>query len=278
MSSTFALTSLPVLRYILRTRCRSSAFSLNCSARIWPAPEQRGGRVGHAFVGVDEVGGARIQIGAGFVLAQDFVGQRAEALLAGLGGERLLLRPERQIQIFEPLDAIGPLDLLAQLVGECVLRFDRSQDRVLALFQLAELGDARADAADLLFVEPARLVAAIARDERHRVAVVQQRDRARDRLLFDAELTRQAGVVDRSRRCHETSRFRGREACAHTACNGARQAHWDQREGPAIVNTAYSGRALRAGTKVVTRRPLRQTSEIVVVRCKLSSFAYAAVR
>ena len=57
---------------------------------------------------------------------------------------------------------------------------------MLALFELAELRDAVANAADLLFVEPARLVAAIARDERHRVAVVQQGDGARDRVLVDA--------------------------------------------------------------------------------------------
>ena len=49
-------------------------------------------------------------------------------------------------------------------------------------------------AADLLFVEPARLVAAVAGDERHGVAFIEQGDRAGDRLLVDAELTRQAAL------------------------------------------------------------------------------------
>ena len=140
---------------------------------MWPAPEQRERRVGHALVGVDEVGGAGVEIGALLGPGEDLVGERAEALLAGPRGERLLLRPERQVQIFEPLDAVGLFDLAAELVGEFVLRFDRPQDRLLAFVELAQPGDAVADAADLLFVEPARLVAAVARDERHRVAFVQ---------------------------------------------------------------------------------------------------------
>ena len=84
-----------------------------------------------------------------------------------------------------------------------MLRFDRTQDRLLALFQQPQLRDAGADAADLLFVEPARLVAAVARDERHRVAFIEQGDGASDRFLVDAELARQAPEVDRNRRCHE---------------------------------------------------------------------------
>ena len=78
-----------------------------------PGAQQRRGRVGHALVGVDEVGRPRVEIGARLVLGQNLFGQRAQALLAGLGGERLLLRPIRQVQIFEPLHAVGPLDLLA---------------------------------------------------------------------------------------------------------------------------------------------------------------------
>ena len=76
-------------------------------------------------------------------------------------------------------------DLAAELVGEFVLRFDRPQDRLLALVELAQASDAVADAADLLFVEAAGLVAAIARDERHRVAFVQESDRPRDGVGVD---------------------------------------------------------------------------------------------
>ena len=101
-------------------------------------------------------------------------------MLAGARGERLLLRPERQIQIFEPLHAVGVLDLAAELVGEFVLRFDRAEDCLLAFIELADVGDGVADTGDLLLVEAAGLVAAIACDEGDRVAVIQERDRPRD--------------------------------------------------------------------------------------------------
>ena len=111
---------------------------------------------------------------------ENLVGERAEALLAGPRGERLLLGPEGQVQIFEPLHAVGVFDFAAERVGEFVLRFDRTEDRLLAFVELAEAGDAVADEGDLLLVEAAGLVAAIARNEGNGVALVQERDRPRD--------------------------------------------------------------------------------------------------
>ena len=157
-----------------------------------PRAQQRAGRIGHALVGVDEVGRAGIQIGGRFVLGEDLRREQAEPLLLGLRGERLLLRPIGQVQVFEPLHAVGPFDLLAQLRRQRVLRLDRLEDRLLTLLQLSQLRDARADGGNLLFVEPARLIAAVAGDERHGVAFIEQRDRAGNRLLVDAEFTRQA--------------------------------------------------------------------------------------
>jgi hypothetical protein len=73
-----------------------------------------------------------------------------------------------------------------------MLGFDRLEDRLLALFQLTQLCDTRSDGSNLLFIEPARLVPAISGDERYGVAFIKQCDRASNRLLVDAELTRQA--------------------------------------------------------------------------------------
>src|SRR5262245_18300525 len=67
-------------------------------------------------------------------------------------------------------------------------------------------GDAFANEANLLFGEPAGLIATVARHARHRVALVQKGDRAGDFVLVDAQLARQAAEVDRYRRCHEQSR------------------------------------------------------------------------
>lgn len=100
--------------------------------------------------------------------------------------------PIGQIQIFKPLYTIGPFDLLAQFGRERVLGLDRLENRLFTLLQLSQLRNARADRADLLLVEPAGLVAAVASDERHGVAFIEQFDRTSDRLLVDAELTRQA--------------------------------------------------------------------------------------
>ena len=105
------LTSLPALAIDLADPLPQVGVFAELLGQDVARAEQRGRGVGHALVGVDEVGRPRVEIGALFVPGENLVGQRAEPLLAGLRGERLLLRPEGQVQIFEPLDAVGPLDL-----------------------------------------------------------------------------------------------------------------------------------------------------------------------
>ena len=105
---------------------------------MWPAPKSAQCTISDAFVGVDEVGSSGVEIFAGLVAGENLRGEWAESLLAGARGERLLLRPVGQIQIFEPLDALGLFDFAAQFVGELVLRFDRAEDRLLAVFELPQ--------------------------------------------------------------------------------------------------------------------------------------------
>ena len=78
-----------------------------------------------------------------------------------------------------------------QLGRQLALRFDRAQDRLLALLQQPQPRDARLDLADLLFVEPAGLVLAIARDEGHRVARIEQSNNALDLWQFEGPAPRQ---------------------------------------------------------------------------------------
>ena len=63
-----------------------------------------------------------------------------------------------------------------QLVGQLALLGDGGKDRFAARDQIAEVGELFFDVADLHFVEIAGGLLAIARDERHGAAVVQQLD------------------------------------------------------------------------------------------------------
>ena len=73
--------------------------------------QQRVGRAGDAPVEMNELGGPGVEVRARRRCLEDFVGQRLQTPFAGHGGQRLLLGLERQIEIFEPLRALGGFDL-----------------------------------------------------------------------------------------------------------------------------------------------------------------------
>ena len=73
------------------------------------AQKHFGGR-GQLLIGIDEIGGPRVQIGGSRIGGQNFLSQRLELALPGERGQRLLLWLKRKIQIFQPLDAVGSLD------------------------------------------------------------------------------------------------------------------------------------------------------------------------
>ncbi len=133
--------------------------------------QERVGRGGHAAVGIHEIGGSRVEILA--FRRHDFVGQRLEATFPGRGREGLLFGLERQVQVFELLGAVGVFDLGGQLGSEFALRLDRAKDGLLALGEQFEPREPRLDFANLLFVETAGLVLAVAGNKRHGVAVVE---------------------------------------------------------------------------------------------------------
>ena len=135
--------------------------------------QQRVGRAGNAPVDLDELGRPGVEIGGQWRSRQDFLGQRLQPALAGQRGQRLLLGLERQVQIFQPLRALGGLDLGGQRLGQFALRFDGTQDRLLSFPQQTQFAQSLLDLPDLLFVQPARFVFAITRDERNGVASIQ---------------------------------------------------------------------------------------------------------
>ena len=180
--------------------------------------EKRVCRGGDLVVGVDKIAGPRVQIGGGRIGGQNFVGQRLELPLPGERGQRLLLGLERQIEIFQPLDAVGGVDRAGQFGGQLPLAVDRPEDRLLSLGQLPQPADAGLNLADLLFLQPAGLVLAIADDERNRVAAIQQADNAFDALQRQAEAVGHGAQFDGSGRTHaqNTNRLSPGEPSAGT--------------------------------------------------------------
>ena len=129
---------------------------------MWPTPSRASAGAGHSAVRIDEIGGPHVEIRRRRSGRQNFLGQRLEPALAGDRGQRLLLGLERQIEVFQPLGAVGGVDLRGQLGRELALD---SIDRRIVCFRSANMpqpADAGLDLADLLFVQPAGLVLAIA--------------------------------------------------------------------------------------------------------------------
>ena len=135
---------------------------------------QRGLGVGHALVGINEGGGAffRQQRRVG----QQAVGQRLQPGLARDLRAGAALGLVRQVQVFEARLAVGRDDLGAQFVAQLALLVDAGKDGRAALFHLAQVAQARFQIAQLGVVQPAGDFLAVARDERHRRAFVEQRD------------------------------------------------------------------------------------------------------
>lgn len=135
---------------------------------------QRGLGVGHAFPGVDETGGERL--GNPCRIGQQAIRQGLQAGLAGdlRAGAALLL--VGQVEVFQARLAVGGVDLAAQFVGELALVRDAGEDRGAAVLHLAQVGQPRFEVAQLGVVEAAGDLLAVARDERHGRAFVEQAD------------------------------------------------------------------------------------------------------
>ena len=125
-------------------------------------------RPAHPASGYLSAAPARISSASGFqpALARD-TGSRAALGAVGL------------VEVFELGARVGAEKPLAQLGRELALLLDRGEDRGAALFERAQTLPLGVDLAQLLFVQPAGALLAVARDERDRVARVQQLDRRR---------------------------------------------------------------------------------------------------
>ena len=166
---------------------------------------ERGGDVGDLLVGIDE--GRRRDLRVVLRLRQQQVGERLQARLLGDLGLGAALRLERQIDVFEPPLAVGGADRGFERVVELALLADRIEDDGAPLLQLAQIAQPLVERAQLRVVERAGRFLAIAGDERHRRAAVEQRHRRCYLLRADAKFLGDLSV-NGSRHAHTYCRGR----------------------------------------------------------------------
>lgn len=121
-------------------------------------------------------------------LREQPVGQRLQPPLPRDGSARLALLPVRPVQILDLLQLGRGGDRLRQLRRQLALLADQPQHLALAVLQIAPVGQLLLDAAQLVLVELAGHFLAVARDERNRIALVQQRHRRLDLAERQAQL------------------------------------------------------------------------------------------
>ena len=163
------LVTRPSAIIMARTALRNSAFSLIISATMWRAPSSASS-ARHAELRGD-FGERR-----GVVLFPEEVGERFQALLARDGGLGAALRLVGQVEIFELGLFERGLDLRLQLRREFALFLNGGEHGFAAVFEFAEVLELLLDVADLDFVQIAGDFLAVARDEGHGGAFVEQFD------------------------------------------------------------------------------------------------------
>ena len=134
--------------------------------------------------------GAAAAVGSLGRLGQQEISQRLQSGLLGDFGLGAALRLERQIDVFQTPLAVGRHDGRLQRGVELALFTDRFQDRGTALFELAQIGQALFQGAQLRIIERAGDLLAVSRDERHGGAAVEQRHGRLDLLLANPKLLR----------------------------------------------------------------------------------------
>ena len=125
-------------------------------------------------------------------LCQQQFGQRLEAGFLGDLGLGAALRLERQIDVFQAPLAVGGENGASSAASSLPCSRTEFEDGGATLFQFAQVGQPLLQRAQLRVVERAGDFLAVARNERHRGAAVEQRHRRLDLLLADAKFLLQS--------------------------------------------------------------------------------------
>ena len=110
------------------------------------------------------------------MLGKEFVRQGREPLLLRHGGAGAALGLIGAVEILELGEGLGRVDGLRKLLRELALLLDGALDRLLALLQIAQIGEAVGEIAEAGVVHCAVQFLAVARDEGDGVPLVQKFD------------------------------------------------------------------------------------------------------
>ena len=127
-----ALGLQPVAQLADQRRILAEAFDQDCACAV-----QRGGGIGHALVRIDE--GFCAFVGCDGRIGEDRIGQRFQPCLARDLRLGAALGFVRQIQIFEPRLAVRGEQVIDERLCQFPLLGDRRQDRIAAIFHLAQI-------------------------------------------------------------------------------------------------------------------------------------------
>ena len=141
-----------------------------------------------AFFCVNEGGRGRERRAALHFLRHHRVGERPESFFACHLRPRAALLLVWQIEVFELLELCRALDGGAKLRRQLALLVDFLRDFLLPLREAAQVVEPLCERPQLLVLERSRRLLAVARDERHRIAVVEELDRLCHLLPPHAEL------------------------------------------------------------------------------------------
>ena len=200
-----------------------SASSAKRSTRIGAGPLQRRGGVGHLLVRRRP---PAVSCGSSVGVAEQGVGQRLEAVLPGDLGLGAPLRLVGQVDVLEAGLRLGRPDALLQGRVELALLADLLQHGGAAVLQLAQVAQPLLQRAELGVVEGAGGFLAVAGDERHRRAVVEQGHGRRDLVGPHTELVGDA------------------------LADGLGLRGWCGRHGPIVPGAVGSGTAGRGSTHI----------------------------
>jgi len=141
--------------------------------------------VGHSLVGIDV--GQRRFLGNQHGIGQQALGKRLQPGLAGDHRLGAALGFVGQIQVFQAHLAVGVEQVALQFRGQLALLGHALEYRAAPLLQLAQVAQALFEVAHLGIVEAAGGLLAIARNEGHRGALVEQVDGGLDLMGMDGE-------------------------------------------------------------------------------------------